>query len=169
MQDDEGTRLLLGNYLNEDGIALDLKSSQRDEILEELVDLIGVLRDKPDARQKLLSALQAREELCSTGVGDGVAIPHARNAMVGLVKEPVIVFGRKVDGVSFDSVDAIPVKLFFLVVAPNVTTHLRILSRLSRLLRDPHLRNNLLTAEHASRVLSLIKVNEVNLQELPSH
>lgn len=169
MDDDEGNALRLGNFIKEEGISLHLKSRQRDDILLELIDLIPVLVDRPAEKERLFHALKERENLCSTGVGDGVAFPHARSGMVGLVKEPVIVFGRNIEGVPFGSVDGTLVKLFFLVVAQNVTTHLRILARLSRLLRDPHLRNNLITAEHASRVLSLIKVNEVDLEKLPSH
>lgn len=169
MQAEDGNHLRLGNYFSEEVICLDLKSRQRDDILSELIGLIPQLQDRPVEKEKLLDVLKEREELCSTGVGDGVAFPHARNAMVGLVKDPVIVFGRNVEGVPFGSVDGTPVKIFFLVLAPNVTMHLRILARLSRLLRDPHLRNNLITAEHSSRVLSLIKVNEVNLERLPSN
>jgi PTS system nitrogen regulatory IIA component len=168
MQADGGNQLALGNYITADGICLDLKSRQRDEILNELIGFIPSLKERPAEKQKLFLALKEREDLCSTGVGDGVAFPHARSAMVGLVKEPVIVFGRNLAGVPFGAIDGTPVRIFFLVIAPNVTTHLRILARLSRLLRDPHLRNSLITAEHASRVLSLIKVNEVNLEKLPT-
>ncbi len=168
MQADSAKHLTLGDYITEAGICLSLTSRLRDEILTELIGYIPALKERPAERQKLFLALKDREELCSTGVGDGVAFPHARSAMVGLVKDPVIVFGRNVAGVPFGAVDGSPVKIFFLVIAPTVTTHLRILSRLSRLLRDPHLRNSLITAEHASRVLSLIKVNEVNLEKLPA-
>lgn len=169
MEHDTNAHLRLGNFISESGVCLSLKSRQRDEILRELIGLIDVLKDRPGDQEILLSALKDRENLCSTGVGDGVAFPHSRSALVGMVKEPVIVFGRKVEGVPFGAIDGSPVKLFFLVICPNVTTHLRILARLSRLLREPRLRNNLLTAEHPSRVLSLIKVNEVNLDDLPAH
>ena len=161
--------LHIGNLLSDKGVALSLKARNRDEVLRELITLIPALADRPAEREKLFHALKEREELCSTGIGDGVALPHARNAMVGLVDEPVIVFGRKVEGMHYASIDGAAVKLFFLLIAPNVTTHLRILARLSRLLRNPHVRNSLLTAESVSRVLSIIKVNEVDLDSLPSH
>ncbi|HAV65660.1 MAG TPA: PTS fructose transporter subunit IIA [Verrucomicrobiales bacterium] len=170
MKDVQGGQMLhIGNLLSDKGVALSLKARNRDEVLRELITLIPALADRPAEREKLFHALKEREELCSTGIGDGVALPHARNAMVGLVDEPVIVFGRKVEGMHYASIDGAAVKLFFLLIAPNVTTHLRILARLSRLLRNPHVRNSLLTAESVSRVLSIIKVNEVDLDSLPSH
>jgi PTS system nitrogen regulatory IIA component len=82
---------------------------------------------------------------------------------VGLVERPVIVFGRKRDGLPFGAIDGVPVRLFFLLVAPDVTSHLRVLARLSRLLRNPRVRQALLAAETVSRVLSIIRVAEVEL------
>ena len=79
----------------------------------------------------------------------------------------MIVFGRKSEGLPYASVDGSLVTLLFLVVAPNVTLHLRVLARLSRLLRNPHIRHDLLAAESVSRILSIIKVNEVELDALP--
>ena len=156
------SNLHIGQFLDQDRILLDLQSRQRDAVLEELVDAIEELKEHPRNRETLLHALKERESLCSTAVGDGVAFPHSRNALVGLVKNPVIVFGRSRNGIPFGAIDGQPATLFFLVVAPNVTTHLRILARLSRLVRDVRVRNELMKAEHASRVLSLVRVNEVN-------
>jgi len=70
-------------------INLDLKSANQDSVLGELVNQIPQLADQPAARETLLQALREREALHSTGIGDGIALPHSRNALVGLVDQPV--------------------------------------------------------------------------------
>jgi mannitol/fructose-specific phosphotransferase system IIA component (Ntr-type) len=107
--------------------------------------------------------LHEREQLHSTGIGDGVALPHARNALVGLVDHPVIIFGRNAQGVQFGAIDGAPSKLFFLLVAPTVTEHLAMLARISRLLRDPRVRQELLVADSPKKALAVIKEAEDNL------
>lgn len=138
-------------------INLQLKSMDREAVLAELVNQIPQLADQPEARQTLLRALHEREQLHSTGIGDGIALPHARNALVGLVDHAIIVFGRHPTGIPYGAIDAVPARLFFLLIAPTVTQHLAILARLSRLLRDPKLRQNLLTAETPEKVIALIR------------
>ena len=95
-------------------INLKLTATTRDDILEELV---GLLHLKPPARRALLQTLQAREEIGSTAVGDGIAIPHCRSLVVGDV---LVAVGRSVRGVNFRASDRKRVKLFFLIVAPPV-------------------------------------------------
>ena len=141
-------------------INLDLKSTDRETVLGELVHQIPQLANEPEARLTLLRALHEREELYSTGIGDGVALPHARNALVGLVDQPIIVFGRSAAGIPFGAVDAQPAKLFFLLVAPTVTQHLAILARLSRLMRDARLRQSLLSADKPEKVVEIIRKAE---------
>lgn len=143
---------------------LHLQSNQRDGVLKELVAKVQEIADRPDAQNTLLRALQEREQLCSTGIGDGVALPHCRNALVGLVDRPVLVFGRHDQGISYGSVDDSPAKLFFLLVAPTVSQHLQVLARLSRLLRDPRLRQALMIAERPEKVVLLIQEAEANLE-----
>ncbi len=160
---DRSHKVHIGDYLEPAGVLLELRSRQRDDALKELIEHVPVLAGRPADQQRLFEALKEREELCSTGVGDGVAIPHARNALIGLVDRPVMVFGRKSAGLPFGSIDGAPVKLLFLVVAPTVTAHLQTLARLGRLLRNPQVRQSLLTAETVSRVISIIRVTEVEL------
>ena len=142
---------------------MELKSTDREAVLEELVNQIAAIAKQPEARQTLLRALHEREQLHSTGVGDGVALPHARNALVGLVDRPVIVFGRSAQGIPFGAIDGAPAKLFFLLVAPTVTEHLAMLARLSRLLREPRLRQELLVVDNSKKALALIKDAEGKL------
>jgi mannitol/fructose-specific phosphotransferase system IIA component (Ntr-type) len=141
-------------------INLSLKGSDRDAVLNELVNQIPELANQPDGRKTLLRALHEREQLHSTGIGDGIALPHARNGLVGLVNHSIIVFGRHPTGIHYDSIDKAPARLFFLLIAPTVTQHLAVLARLSRLLREPTLRQNLLTADKPEKVISLIQEAE---------
>jgi mannitol/fructose-specific phosphotransferase system IIA component (Ntr-type) len=163
MSNNPSPRVVLSQLLSPDVINLRLAGSQRDEVLVELVDQIKQLRDQPNARETLLHALREREQLHSTGIGDGIALPHARNALVGLLDCPVLVFGRHAEGVPYGAIDGAPARLFFLLVAPNVTLHLAMLARLSRILRDPKLRKALLTAESPEKVVGLIRDAEVEV------
>ena len=155
--------VVLSKLLSPATINLDLRSMDRDSVLPELVNQIPQLANEPAARQTLLRALQEREQLHSTGIGDGIALPHARNALVGLVDDPLIVFGRHAQGIPYDAIDGAPARLFFLLLAPTVTQHLGILARLSRILRDPTLRQSLLGAESPQEVIALIREAEAKM------
>jgi nitrogen PTS system EIIA component len=163
MAENESPRLVLSNYFTPKTVELNLKGGQRDEILDELVRRIPEIADQPAAQRTLLRALQEREDLCSTGIGDGVAFPHCRSALVGLVEHPVIVFGRHDEGIPYGAIDGSPARLFFLLVAPNVSLHLQILARLSRMLRNPKFRQALLRAERPEKVCQIIQEAEAAL------
>lgn len=153
----------LGELLSPGRINLDLQSTDRESVLGELVNQIPELAAQPQARQTLLRALHEREQLYSTGIGDGIALPHSRNALVGLVDNPLIVFGRHAKGISYGAPDALPATLFFLVVAPTVTQHLAVLARLIRVLRDPKLRHNLQSAGEAEEIIKLVDQAEAKI------
>ncbi|HXU79302.1 MAG TPA: PTS sugar transporter subunit IIA [Methylomirabilota bacterium] len=155
--------VVLSELLSPATINLNLRSLDRDTVLDELVNQIPELSDQPAARQTLLRALHEREQLHSTGIGDGIALPHARNALVGLVDHAIIVFGRHPKGIPYGAIDKIPTQLFFLLIAPTVTLHLAILARISRVLRDPKLRQALLTVDRPEKVINLIKAAETKL------
>jgi mannitol/fructose-specific phosphotransferase system IIA component (Ntr-type) len=159
----KSTSLGLGEILSPATINLDLQSADRDSVLDELVNQIPQFAKLPESRQTLLRALREREQLHSTGIGDGIALPHSRNALVGLVDQPIMVFGRHKKGIPYDAIDGVPARLFFLLIAPTVTQHLAILARLGRVLRDPKLRKNLLTAEKPENVPVLMREAEAKL------
>lgn len=152
--------VVLSELLSPATINLNLQSTDRNAVLVELVNQIPQFVQNPEARQTLLNALYEREQLHSTSIGDGVALPHARNAIVGLVDRPIIVFGRHPKGIAYDTLDHQPARLFFLLVAPTVTQHLAILARFNRLLRDSQLRQALLTAVTPEEVLARIRESE---------
>ena len=135
-------------------------------VLTELVAKIPEIAGRPEARRTLLQALQEREQLHSTGIGEGIALPHARNALVGLVEKPVVVFGRHDQGIAYDAIDAQPAKLFFLLVTTTVSQHLAVLARISRLVRDAKLRQNFATADRAEKVIALIREAEAKVSDV---
>lgn len=158
------SEFLLSDLLTPAHVELNLRSSNRDDTLRELAARTVEIADRPDLQQTLVRALQEREQLHSTGIGDGVALPHARNALVGLVQKPVIVFGRHHQGIPFGAIDGKPTQLFFLLIAPTVTQHLSMLARISRLLRDPRLRRDLLAVETAEKATALIRAVETAMR-----
>jgi nitrogen PTS system EIIA component len=151
----------LSELLSPAAIKLGLAGRDRESVLRELVNLIPKIEEQPVMRDTLLRALQEREQLHSTGIGDGVALPHARNALVGLVDQPIIVFGRHARGIPYGAIDGKPAQLFFLIVAPTVTQHLGILARISRVLSNLKLRQALLTVERPDKALALIQDAEM--------
>lgn len=163
MQNNSSRRLNLSEMLAPESVQLHLAGQNRDAVLGELVNQIKEISDRPEAQQTLLHALKEREQLHSTGIGDGVALPHARNALVGLVDHPIIIFGRHDTGIPYSAIDGVPAKLFFLLIAPTVTQHLAMLARLSRVLRNPKLRKALLAAENPAKVISLINEAETQI------
>lgn len=152
--------IVVSDLLSPAGINLQLKSGDRDAVLAELVNQVPELADRPEARETLLRALHEREQLYTTAIGDGIALPHSRNALVGLVDHSIIVFGRHPTGIPYGALDAVPARLFFLLIAPTVTQHLAVLARISRLLRDPRLLQSLLAVDRADKVIPLIREAE---------
>ncbi len=163
MKNSGSTPLLLSDLLSPAGIKLDLGGTERDAVLAQLVALIPEMAGQPEAQRTLLRALQEREQLHSTGIGDGIALPHARNAIVGLVDRPIIVFGRHPTGVSYGAIDGLPARLFFLLIAPTVTQHLAMLAKISRLLRDPKLRQELLAVGTPEQARAVIRAAELKM------
>jgi PTS system fructose-specific IIC component len=136
-------------------VQLELKAGRKDEALEEMVDLLvraGRIRD----RAGLLEALQAREKKISTGVGEGIALPHCACAELSA---PAIAVARKRAGLDFEALDGQPVRLLFLLAGPKdqPAAQLRLLSRLARLLRDPAFPEALLAAADPAEVLELFR------------
>lgn len=141
-----------------EAIIPELSSKSRDEVLAELsANLVSRYSWLPG--ETILDALLEREMLGSTGIGDGVAIPHAR--LHGIVDEPLLVFGRSREGIYFNSLDDQNVHLLFLLVSSDadVGNHLRTLARISRIFKDPCVRKGLLTAPDPASIHGLIHQN----------
>lgn len=146
--------MLISDFLNVSAIEADLGASNKPGVLRELVGLI--LRVAPDLDpNQLVETLQRREKLQSTGIGDGVAIPHGKTPEVSEVMACV---GRSKAGVDFQSLDGLPTHLFFTLLVPESEhgLHLKALARVSRLLKEPRVRQALLDAEDAEAMYAVL-------------
>lgn len=133
----------LGNLLSKDLILPEMQSSERWTAIVELVDLLVARgRVKAEDRDIILAALRQREETMSTGIGFGIAIPHASSDRIS---EVVAAFGRSSRGIEFDSLDNAPVKFIVLFVVPKdqFQTHLRTLAAIAKFLNDRTVRDRL--------------------------
>ena len=128
----------LAQLLRAGGIHRDLEGADKGGTLRNIVSRLNLPRDVD--REHLLAILEAREAMGSTGIGDGIAIPHVRNPILLHVNQPQVSLFLLRQPVDFDAVDHQPVHSVFLVVSPNIPAHLRILSQLGFKLRDPALR-----------------------------
>ncbi|MCH9024553.1 MAG: PTS sugar transporter subunit IIA [candidate division Zixibacteria bacterium] len=144
----------LSKFSEENLIVFDLKAASKESVIEELVDLINVSNMVSD-KDMLLKDIKDREELVTTGIGYGVAFPHAKTKSV---KGIVIAFGRSNEGIDFEAIDHKPVNLFFIIAAPEdaIGAHLNVMSRLSYLMKSEENRQTLMTVTSPGEVLELI-------------
>ena len=125
---------------------------------EVLAGVVAHLPLPPEVdREFLLTVLEAREAMGSTGIGDGIAIPHVRNPILLHVKRPFVSLFLLDRAVDFDAIDGKPVHALFVVVAPSVPVHLRVLAHLGHALRDSKLRRLLVERASADRILERIR------------
>ncbi|MCM8784456.1 MAG: PTS sugar transporter subunit IIA [Candidatus Omnitrophica bacterium] len=144
-------------FLCEKAVNSDLKSLDKKGVIEELVDLLikaGKLKDKD--KQKIIEVILNREALGSTGIGQGIAIPHGKS---DCLKELTAAMGISKRGINFDALDGEPVFIFFLLLAPEDSAgpHLKALARISRLLKDKYLRDALIKAKDDKEIINIIK------------
>ena len=144
----------ISDILKEDCIIADLDATDKEGTLSEVslfLEHKGIIQD----HAKLLLALLDREKLGSTGIGDNMAIPHAKCEGIENI---TTVFARSRKGIDFQSLDRKPVHFVFLLLAPPASTglHLKALAKIARLFKNPSLRENILKAEDADTINSLI-------------
>ncbi len=143
------------DILVRNAVIVDLVSETKSEVLEEMTTALAKAKPELDA-QRLLEVLTEREALGSTGIGEGVAIPHAK--MPGL-DHLLVTFARSVEGIDFDSIDGLPTNLVFLLVAPEYAgeKNLKALARISRFCRDAEFRASLSVAKNLEDVFKAIE------------
>jgi len=144
--------------IGDDLIIEDLAATSKLDVLREFSRLLHDA-GKVDDKEGLTKVLVARETLGSTGIGDGVAIPHGK---LGSINDLVLAFGRSRKGVDFDSLDGQPAYLFFLLLAPENAPgdHLKALARVSRLMKNRELRETLMAAGSAGEIRQAIADRE---------
>ncbi|GAC1649717.1 MAG: PTS sugar transporter subunit IIA [Gemmatimonadaceae bacterium] len=144
----------LREFFSEDAIALDLKGNAKDEVLRELIALLK-LDEKSDGM--LFKMLKRRENLGSTGIGRGIAIPHCRSLVVSKLR---VAFGRKPQGVDFKAIDEKPVNFFFLIVAPPLEVsnqYLPVLGKIAQFSKEADVPQRLLSLNQPAQFLELLK------------
>jgi PTS system nitrogen regulatory IIA component len=145
----------IDGLLQPEDIVPSLAAETKDEALLELAAKVEE-RHPLLGRTEIFRVLQERERLGSTGIGDGVAIPHGKLKRTG---DLVLVFGRSKKGVDFDALDGRKVHIFFLLIAPEEAfgLHLKMLGRISRILKDPAVRKALLEAPDVAAIYGIIQ------------
>jgi PTS system nitrogen regulatory IIA component len=142
------------DYLSEERVISDLQGADKSSILKELSSVL-VKPCQVSSVEELLQVLLEREKLGSTGIGEGIAIPHGRSKKL---RNFFICFGRSLEGVDFDSIDGKPSQLFFLVMAPenSAVENLKLLSRIVTLLKESSLRKRLIDAHSQKELFQIL-------------
>jgi nitrogen PTS system EIIA component len=143
--------------LPKEAIIVDLKAIDKKGVLEELV--VPIANIAGIEREELVKVLMEREQLGSTGIGEGIGIPHGK---IRGLESLILGFGRSQKGVDFDSMDGMPAHIFFLLITPENSTglHLKLLARISRILKNDPFKEKLLHATSREEIYSIIKEEE---------
>lgn len=151
----------LATLLDQDDLILDLQAVEHWAVIVEMVDrLVAAGKLQPDQRQSMLDALKVREDMVSTGIGSGVAIPHAFSDDLDDV---IAVFGRSERGIDFEALDNAPVHLIFLFIVPrrDYQLHLKTLAAIAKTFTNPRLRDALRNAASQTEVRELLNSGTV--------
>ncbi len=144
----------IAEFLSPQAVIADLQATSKSDVLRELAGSLARANPSLNA-DRLVEVLKEREKLGSTGIGEGVAIPHGKLAGLGQL---LASFGVARRGVDFEAIDGKPTQLFFALVAPenSAGVHLKALARISRLFKNPHFRQAILEAKTPEEIHALI-------------
>ncbi len=144
----------ISDNLAKDLVIHELQSSDKSEVLKEMVSTLADTGLEVDV-DKALKVLNDRETLGTTGIGDGIAIPHGK---LECLEDIVVIVGRSSDGVDFEALDMKPCKIFFMVLAPEqgAGAHLKVLAQISRQLKDDAYRQAFIGTNDKAELLSLL-------------
>lgn len=148
----------ISDFLDEDSIIMNLRSTKKKGVILELINLLFKNKKVKDVNQAI-QAVMEREKIGTTGIGQGVALPHGRTTAVERI---VGAFGISKDGVEFNALDGEKVYLVFLLLSPVETggEHLKALANITKLSKDKFLRQILIDAKSPQEVMKIIKENE---------
>ena len=148
------------DILSSDSTIVDLKGETKEDIIAELVNSLAI-DDAIMDRKKVLQAVLEREKIMSTGIGDGIAIPHGKSDAAAKL---VAALGTQRRGVDFEALDGEPAYVFFLLVSPaNVSgPHIKALARISRLLKNDDFKKKLIAAGSSAEIIEIIESEERN-------
>lgn len=144
----------LREFFSEDAIKLELEGNTKDDVLKELIELLG-LDSKSEGM--LFKMLKRRENLGSTGIGRGIAIPHCRSLVVNKLR---VAFARKSNGMDFKAIDEKPVNFFFLIVAPPLEVsnqYLPVLGKIAQFSKEPDVPEKLFALKAPAEFMALLQ------------
>jgi mannitol/fructose-specific phosphotransferase system IIA component (Ntr-type) len=148
----------LREFFTDDAVSLDLRAGTKDEALQAMV---GLLRLDDRSTQTLLKVLKRRENLGSTGVGRGVAIPHCRSLVASRLR---LAFGRHPEGLDYRAIDDKPVHFLFLIIAPPLEVsnqYLPVLGRIAQFAKEPDVPDRLMRLQSAAEFFALLEEKRV--------
>src|SRR5438270_6411038 len=146
--------MVLREFFSEDAVKLEIEATSKDDVVKELISLLG-LDEKSEGM--LFKMLKRRENLGSTGIGRGIAIPHCRSLVVSKLR---VAFGRKASGVDFKAIDDKPVNFFFLIVAPPLEVsnqYLPVLGKIAQFSKESDVPQRLLGLTEPAQFLRLLE------------
>ncbi len=164
--EESSSPLRLADALTEGGIHYRISGRTREEVLRAAV--AAMTFPEGADRETVLSLFMAREELASTAIGDGIAVPHVRSPIVLQVERPLVFLCLLEAPVEFGALDGLPVHALFFLVCPTVRSHLRLLSRLAFCLRDPAFRDAVRRPGVREEILAEMRRVEDSLAETPT-
>lgn len=153
----------LHDMLVRGGVFYRIGGKTKKEVLQNSLNMIKGIDES--ASSPLFQMFLAREELASTGIGDHIAIPHARGSLVGYISQPILSLSFLETPIDYGALDGKPVYAMFLLISPNVRTHLRVLARLSFCLHTPEFKQAVLGQASRDAVLSTLAQTEARLAQ----
>jgi len=153
----------LHNMLSRGGVFYRISGATKKDVLKNALGMVKGVDESVSI--PLFQMFLAREELASTGIGDHIAIPHARGSLVGYISQPILSLSFLENPIDYGALDGKPVYALFLLISPNVRTHLRVLARLSFCLHAPEFKRTILEQASRDTILSTLAQTEAHLPE----
>jgi len=163
--DEKNRAIKIAPMIKEEHLVFNPPDLTKKDILKRLVETMVIAGDIDPKKgfKAIFKAVIERERLCSTAISDGVAIPHPRSSMEEYISEPALILGISPRGIDFESDDGKKTNLFFLISAPRTDIHLKVMARLSRLLRSAKFRHELIISKTYDEVVDVFKKWEKTL------
>jgi PTS system nitrogen regulatory IIA component len=155
--------ITLHEMLTRGGVFYRISGATKKDVLKNALSMVKGVDESVSS--PLFQMFLAREELASTGIGDHIAIPHARGSLVGYISHPILSLSFLENPIDYGALDSKPVYALFLLISPNVRTHLRVLARLSFCLHAPEFKRMILEQASRDTILSTLAQTEARLPE----
>jgi PTS system nitrogen regulatory IIA component len=155
--------ITLHDMLTRGGVFYRISGTTKKDVLKNALSMVKGVDESVSS--PLFQMFLAREELASTGIGDHIAIPHARGSLVGYISQPILSLSFLENPIDYGALDGKPVYALFLLISPNVRTHLRVLARLSFCLHAPEFKRTILEQASRDTILSTLAQTEARLPE----